>query len=470
VPDGAQSGAVVLRSNGVASNALQFQVIAFMRVTPEYAGLFVGDRQAFEVEALDPLGEIVRSPFFVWELGAGYLGTIGANGDLTTREVGWSDVRARSGKVTGVAAVGVTPYQVSPNTERITSDSGAVGQIVARPEGLYYAHPDGGRIYFEPLGGPRVVLAGSGENGSVVEGVPARDARLNMPDGLAVDAAGNLYFSERESHLVRVIPRSDTSYGGRLLKAGRLYTVAGNGLKGFSGDEGPATQASLNAPAALVLGNEGGLLEGGSLLVTDGQNARIREVANDGTIRTLVGGGGWPIASAGLAARSFGGSVGAHLARDAVGNLAFPSGPQILFYCRVPGHYFGRSMSAGQAYRVAGNGETGFDGDGHGTSVRLWSPQGVAFNTQGDLFFAEAGTDAVRVLRTDGALRWIAGNKTSSASRMTLTSTEVAPATSVRLDPYCLGIRSDGSLLLGESTRLNFYDLRLRMPWPPQTQ
>ena len=469
VPDGGQSGMVVVRSNGVASNALSFHVIAHLRVIPQYAGLYVGDRQAFDVEALDPLGMTVPTPFFAWELGADFLGSLSKAGELVTREAGWSEVRARSGKVTGLASVGVTPFQISPPTYA-NSLPGAAGHVVARPEGLYYTHRTGGRIYFEPPGGARKVVVGTGETGFSRDGTPALDAKLNLPEGLAVDDAGNVYFTERGNHLVRVVPRTDTLVAGRLLEAGKVYTVAGNGQIGFSGDGGQATAATLNAPTAVILGEGGGLLAGGTLLVSDSENGRIREVANDGTIATVIGGGKSLLSSEGVLAKTYGGGVGYQLARDSAGNLAFTRNSQVLFYCLVGGTYFGSMMRAGHVYSVAGTGESGFDGDGLATELRVWAPAGLAFDARGTLYFCDAGTSGVRALTAAGQLRWLAGALLPSTARLTPTIVEISPATAVKISPYSLSVRGDGALVVGDVTRLHFDVLELREPWPPQSQ
>jgi hypothetical protein len=89
--------------------------------------------------------------------------------------------------------------------------------------------------------------AGTGEAGDGGDGGPAMLARLNMPFDLAVDARGNLYFSDTFNHRVRKIDRV----------TGTITTVAGNGKAGFSGDGGPALQAQLDEPYGVVL-DQGG--------------------------------------------------------------------------------------------------------------------------------------------------------------------------------------------------------------------
>jgi streptogramin lyase len=80
-------------------------------------------------------------------------------------------------------------------------------------------------------------IAGTGKAGHSEDGVPANASELNNPYGITVGPDG-LYFCEVDNNVVR---RLD-------LKTGKLWTVAGNGQKGYSGDGGPALAASLNQP------------------------------------------------------------------------------------------------------------------------------------------------------------------------------------------------------------------------------
>jgi uncharacterized protein (TIGR03437 family) len=94
------------------------------------------------------------------------------------------------------------------------------------------------------------------------------------PYGMIADAAGDLYISDRGlNQIIEITPDGKTS------------VVAGSGFPGFSGDGGPATLASLNAPAGLALDTQG------TLYVADSANHRIRAIGTDGNIRTIAGSG-----------------------------------------------------------------------------------------------------------------------------------------------------------------------------------
>jgi len=99
-------------------------------------------------------------------------------------------------------------------------------------------------------------------------------ALLNSPAGIAVDAGGNLYIADIGNHRIR-----------RIGSDGIITTVAGNGAAGFSGDGGAAVQASFNYPYAIAVGADS------SLYVTDNKNNRVRRVGPDGIITTVTGNG-----------------------------------------------------------------------------------------------------------------------------------------------------------------------------------
>lgn len=125
------------------------------------------------------------------------------------------------------------------------------------------------------------------------DGGRAVGAGVAFPGGVAVDAAGNLYIAEINSQRIRKV---DT--------AGIITTFAGNGSKGFTGDGGPATAASLN----LFNSHAGLAVDGaGNVYIADVSNYRIRKVDSTGVITSIAGNGiagfsgdGGPATSAGL--------------------------------------------------------------------------------------------------------------------------------------------------------------------------
>jgi sugar lactone lactonase YvrE len=117
-------------------------------------------------------------------------------------------------------------------------------------------------------------IAGSGPNNEGFKGnkKPATKAWIDTPQGVAIDASGNLFISDSNNNMVRMVPAAKGTYDGMAVKAGDIYTVAGNGGTGYSGNGVPATAAELNDPAGLAVGPSG------HILISDNGNNVIREL------------------------------------------------------------------------------------------------------------------------------------------------------------------------------------------------
>jgi len=260
-------------------------------------------------------------------------------------------------------------------------------------------------------------MAGNGTQGFSGDGGPATGAQLNIPSGVAVDAAGSLYIADASNSRVRKVSN------------GVISTVAGNGGPGFSGDNYPATSTELFAPSGVAVDSAG------NLYIADTSNFRIREVSN-GVITTVAGNG----------TQGFSGDNGpatsaqlydvCGVAIDSVGNLYIADGNGN----RV------RKVSNGVITTVAGNGVAGFSGDnGPATSAQLAGPWGVAVDSAGNLYIADGNNNRIREV-SNGVITTIAGSGVAGFSG------DNGPATNARLaGPTGVAVDSAGSLYIADT-------------------
>ncbi|MBZ4192710.1 MAG: hypothetical protein LAE24_00155, partial [Candidatus Contendobacter sp.] len=148
------------------------------------------------------------------------------------------------------------------------------GVAVAADSSVLIADSHNYRIRRVGLDGIITTVAGNGTPGYSGDGGPATQASLDFPAGVAVAADGSVLIANYDSNRVR-----------RVGPDGIITTVAGNGTPGYSGDGGPATQASLNFPTSVAVAADG------SVLIADANNSRIRRVGPDGIITTVAGNG-----------------------------------------------------------------------------------------------------------------------------------------------------------------------------------
>lgn len=139
--------------------------------------------------------------------------------------------------------------------------------------GLFIADYGNERIrYVDPSGTIRTV-AGTGVSGYNGDNRTALTAYLSGPSGVAVDGEGSFYIADSGNHRIRKV------------SSGTITTVAGNGVAGFSGDQGPATNAQFDRP------NDVAIDASGNVFIADYYNKRIRMVDRTGTITTAAGNG-----------------------------------------------------------------------------------------------------------------------------------------------------------------------------------
>jgi len=252
---------------------------------------------------------------------------------------------------------------------------GYSGVAVDADENLYVADTYNNRIRVEDYG-LLITVAGNGAEGYSGDGGAGYNAALNRPAGVAVDADGNIYFSDTYNSRIRKVDVFDN-----------ITTVAGNGSYGYSGDGGRATNANLYYPGGLVLDGSG------NLFIADTSNNRIRKVDTNGVITTVAGGGGY---GDGFAATNAYLNAPSAVAVDAYGNL---------YIAQPVNNWIRKVNSGGVITTVAGvsSGSPGGSGDGGpATNATLSSPSGVAVDTAGDIYIADTQNNRVRKVTPAG--------------------------------------------------------------------
>ena len=261
------------------------------------------------------------------------------------------------------------------------TDGPAATARFASPRGI--AIDDAGVVYVADTDNHRIrrirdgmvsTLAGSREGFADGTGTSARFAE---PHSIAVDGRGNLYVADTDNHRIR-----------RISADGQVSTLAGTGVAGH--EDGPASRATFEAPAAVAVGADG--------VVYVATAVQVRAVSTDGTVRTLAGKDGWGFADGSAAQARFAGLTGLTV------------GPAGTLYVADSGNRRIRSITAaGQVNSVAGPGHEGYS-DGLAASARFARPTGVALNPQGDIYIADTDNHRIRRIGADGKVSTVAGN------------------------------------------------------------
>ncbi len=177
-------------------------------------------------------------------------------------------IRRYAGSLTNLLGDGGPASSASVNNPTAVSVD-AAGNV-------YIADTENNRIRKVTTDGIINTIGGNGLSGYSGDGGPATSARLNLPEKIAIDAAGNVFIADTQNQRIRKID-----------SAGIISTIAGTGNSGYSGDGGPATSAQLNIPVAVTVDGFG------NLFIADAGNHRIRKISPSGIISTAAGTGFW---------------------------------------------------------------------------------------------------------------------------------------------------------------------------------
>lgn len=179
-----------------------------------------------------------------------------------------------AGIITTVAGNGMTGYSGDGGPATAAIITGPQGVVVDPIGTIYFSDPNNNRVRKVDLAGTISTVAGIDTAGYSGDGSLAIAAKLSNPTRLALDIANNLYICDLMNHVIRMVDAS-----------GVITTVAGNNLRGYSGDGGPATDAQLDMPRGIAVD------AAGNLYIADYNNNRIRKVDPSGDISTVAGTG-----------------------------------------------------------------------------------------------------------------------------------------------------------------------------------
>ena len=340
---------------------------------------------------------------------------------------------------------GGLPATAMPAISALIGQPGAV--VTDAAGNVYFSSTPLHTVFRVDPAGTLTRVAGTGTAGYSGDNGPATSAQLYEPNGLAMDGAGNLYIADTVNQRIRKVSPGGTittvagnggccysgdngsatsAQLGRVLAltadpSGNLYvgvspvrirkvstsgiitTIAGDGTTGFSGDNGPATEAQFNYPAGLAVDASG------NLFVADSSNNRIRRISTDSIVTTVAGTG------------ALGNTGDNGPATEA--QLQFPHSVALdpAGHLYIGAYSVRRIASDGTISTVTGTGGTGFDEDsGAATGTVPVDAAGVAVDGSGNLYVAEVFNRRIRRVSA-GKIRTIAGGGTGLGGPAPLT-------------------------------------------------
>ncbi len=249
----------------------------------------------------------------------------------------------------------------------------AYGIAVDHEDNLYVASRGQSVIYKVTPDGMARVIAGNGTRGFGGDGGPATEAMIAWSNHLVADKAGNLFIADSGNQRIRKID-----------KMGIITTIAGTGEDGFSGDGGPALEATMTGGSAIDID------DAGNLYMADFENHRIRKVSTDGIMSTIAGTGEPKFNGDGLPALESNIGEPCGVAVDSKGYVYI--GDQINLRVRVV-------TPSGTMHTVAGTGQWGRTGDGGpATAARIRNPDIITFDAEDNLYFPDNQNNLIRKL------------------------------------------------------------------------
>ena len=308
---------------------------------------------------------------------------------------------ANAGKIATVAGDGSAGYDGTATVATATSLNQPGGVAIDGAGNLYIADTNNNVVRKVNLTtGAIATAAGTGAPGYTGDGALAPAATLNSPEGVAVDAAGDLYIADTNNDAVREV----------LAATGKIATIAGDGtgVPGFLGDGGPAIGAKLNAPYGIALDTAG------NLYIADSGNNRVRVVDTSAHINTFAGNGTPAFLGDGSAATSAELYSPLGVACDPAGNVYIADARNYVVrkvnavshvITTIAGTNAYDTYTDGKSGYTYGNGQNGeaFAGGGIATGAGIYAPYGVAVDQAGNLLVAEYFDHLIRKVSANQA-------------------------------------------------------------------
>ena len=257
-----------------------------------------------------------------------------------------------------------------------------------RPAGAACDHA--GNVYFTDAYNNRIrkidvstgiitTVAGTGIGAYNGDGIRADTAQVYDPHCIVIDSLGNLYFTDFANHRIRYINT-----------IGIISTIAGTGVAGNTGDNGPATDAQINSPYGIVVDKSG------NIYFADYEADVIRKIDRFGIITKFAGTGVFGFNGDDIAANTAKLYRPTGLGVDANSNIYIADG--------FNGRIRKVSIASGIINTIAGNGIGGYNGDDIlATAAELGTPADVTIDGAGSIYIADFGNDRIRYIRnTEG--------------------------------------------------------------------
>lgn len=223
--------------------------------------------------------------------------------------------------------------------------------------------------------GTITTVVGSGIQGSSGDGGLARKAKLCHPWGVSIDHFGNIYIADTGNNRIRKISANTNI----------ITTIAGNGIPGYSGDDGLCIHAKIDSPSDLITDSNG------NLYFTDTNNNRIRKIdfTQGGIIMTIAGTGG----------DGYSGDGGSALLAELHRPLGIALDKDENIYVTDSCNHRIRKINSNDSIitTIAGRGDAGFSSDGiYATHTRLNLPWGIAVDSMNNVYFSDSDNHRIR--------------------------------------------------------------------------